>query len=547
MTRLEAVPAPRPRPATWPSAAGHGRWVWVLCGLIALRVVLAVVLWNRAGGYFWLTGDDASRTQLAYIWSRTPFFNIAGNVWPPLGFWLHGLVLLVVDDPLAVSSAVNSIFSIATIVVVYKLTAVLFPERPSTSAIAAAMAGFSPLVVWLGLSGLSEPIFHFFMLAGVYAWVRADYDLRPRLYLGAALGLLGASMVRLEGWILAGLFCACCVLGARRRERALLLLSSALVASLFVPAWLWWHWHTFGDPLAFLQVLEGNNAGGLSAPDFSRYVSLLWDNSPLALMLAPLGAVLALGSDAPESGRTRRYCVAGIVVFFLCFVLLTRGRLASNMPVRNLTGIYLLLVPFAAYALAFMAGRASRSTTITYVMVAGMVAAGATQSFGYRFQASDGVVGIASWSRGVIRSGALTRDSDKILIEARRGGAAERLIVFDSLFLHAVNPGYTVYDRRPRLIAEGDTWVITELNNPSLLDGPAVEVKRRLQSRHVRFVIAYSPTVRATLESFMTSVKGPASLGAPSMPAAAGDRPSLEYSVYGWPDDEPSATAPGSP
>jgi len=77
------------------------------------------VLWNRAGGFFWLSGDDAARMDLAYRWSEAPFFNLPGNAWPPL-------------------------------------------------------------VIWLGLSGLSEPMFHFFMSVGVYFLLLANRDNRPR-------------------------------------------------------------------------------------------------------------------------------------------------------------------------------------------------------------------------------------------------------------------------------------------------------------------------------------------------------------------------------
>lgn len=512
-------------------------WVWVLLAIVVLRAVLAIVLWEHAGGYFWLTGDDAARTQLAYAWSRAPFFNLPGNVWPPLGIWLHGLVLKVVEDPLAVSSAVNSVFSIGTVVVIYRLTAVLFPERPPAAALAAAMAGFCPLVVWLGLSGLSEAIFHFFLLAAVYAWALAYRDDRPWLHLAAALGLLGASMVRLEAWLLIGVFGVYCVVRSARKAHAVALLSSALLASLFAPAWLWWHWRTFGDPVAFLQVPQANNAGGLAAADFTRFISLLWDNSPMALILASFGIVAARKAAGGAPDRTRRAYLIFVVGFFLCFALATRGRLASNMPVRNLTAFYLLVVPFSAYALAFLAALSSRATVVAAVAVAALVAGGAAQSFGYSFQAGDSVVRIATWSRRVIRSGAVASPPDKILIEARRGGAAERLVVWDSLFLHAVHPRYTIYDRRPRLTATADTWVIAEANNPSLLEGTASEVRERLRSRQVRFVIAYSAPAREVLDSFMTpvSASGPAEDG--RGPGDAAHPQDLDYFVYEWPAD----------
>lgn len=507
-------------------------FVAALCALMALRAALSVLLWRDAGGYFWLTGDDAARTQLAYTWSVQPYFNIGGNVWLPLGIWLHGAALKVVLDPLAVSAAVNTAFSTATMFFIYRIADVLFRDRPATAVIAAALAGFCPLVIWLGLSGLSEPIFHFFLLAGIWAWLLAHRDDQPRLYVAAAVGLLGASMVRLEAWLLVGLFGLYCAWRSWRHERRWALLASAALAGSFIPAWLFWHWQQFGNPFSFVLVPQAANAGGLAAADFTSFVSLLWDNSPLAFALAPVGVFLALRRTAGGTDVTRRPYLILVSAFVACFALATRGRLASNTPVRNLTALFLMLAPFAAYAVATMGARVARPRMLALIGAAGLAAVGAVQAFDYQFQAGDATVRAAIWIRHVTNSGVLDAGADKVLIEARRGGAAERLIVFDSLFLHAVNPRYTVYDRRPRLTPTADTWVINTRNNPSLLEGSAADVRDRLRTRGVRFVVAYSANVRQVLGAIMVPVETGAPVETP-----------FDYAVYRWPDERQVADA----
>lgn len=115
------------------------------------------------------------------------------------------------------------------------------------------------------------------------------------------------------------------------------------------------------------------------------------------------------------------------------------------------------------------------------------------------------MVRTAIWSRKIIRAG-LFNEGHKILVEARRGGSNERDIVWDSLFLHAVNPGRIVYDRLGNWIHKDGEWVMNELENPSILDGTPGEVEKRLRLQKIRIVIAYSEPVLEVLEAFMKPV-----------------------------------------
>ena len=510
----------------------------VLVGIVVLRSLLTVVLWHRAGGFFWLTGDDASRTELAYKWSEAPFFNLPGNVWPPLGIWVHGIVLRFIPDPLLTSSAVNSIFSIASIVLVYGITTTLFPRNPFTPILAAVTAGFCPLVIWLGLSGLSESMFHFFMLVGVYFLLLANRDNRPRHYLGAAIGFLGASMLRLEAWIFVGLFGVFCLVGSRRNEHKLLIFSSAVLAGLFVPLWLGWHWLEFGHPLSFLTASLALNGH----VEFWQFVTLLWDNSPVAFILATVGIVASFNPTAKNEGNTSRLYLVFVAAFFLGFVLISQGSIAANMPIRNLTSMFWLLVPFAAFAMSFILTRLPFSTGVTYLTIAALMIGGTVQSFGYRFQASDDIVKMAVWSRHSLQE-VLSGDASKgIVVEARHGGSAEREVIWDSLFLHAVNPRFIIYDRRPNWNFKDGDWVLDEIGNPSVLSGPAGEVEQRLRSLHVRFVIAYSEPIRSVLGSIMKRSDNGAQLAGVSVERRA--TKGQNYEVYAWPTAEPSTPVP---
>ncbi len=486
--------------------------VLFLCMILGLRAILTIVLWNHSGGFFLLTGDDASRTAMAYYWSQAPFFNLPGNpAWLPLGTWVHGMALKFLNDPLVTSSVVNSSFSIGSIVVIYRITETLFPEDPFPPVLAAAIVGFSPLLIWLGLSGLSEPIFHFCSLVGVLFWLLANRDKEPRLYVYSSIGFLAASMVRFEAWILVAVFGVFCLFDCTRSKNRLRILGSAAVAGGFIPVWLYWEWYTYGDVFRFLKFYDIH----LGESGITQYVWLLWENSPTVVLLALAGIVMSLR----HKKGTERYLLF-ITGFFLGFIMTTKAALTTNFPIRNLTSVFMLLIPYAGYGTYSAVVKLPLARMLIPMIMLAYMSVGAIQSFSYKFQARDELVKTAIWSRHVIKAGLLD-EGGEILLEARHGGAEERDVVWDSLFLHAVNPGKIRYDRRAEWIWRDSDWVINESDNPSILDGTAGDVGRRLRGQNVRLVIAYSRPVRKVLDSIM-------------MPIADWK----EYWIYTWRDDE---------
>jgi hypothetical protein len=51
----------------------------LLCTIIGLRAILSIFLWNHSGGFFWLTGDDASRMAMAHILESGALLQLAGQ------------------------------------------------------------------------------------------------------------------------------------------------------------------------------------------------------------------------------------------------------------------------------------------------------------------------------------------------------------------------------------------------------------------------------------------------------------------------------------
>jgi hypothetical protein len=204
----------------------------------------------------------------------------------------------------------------------------------------------------------------------------------------------------------------------------------------------------------------------------------------------------------------------------LVLMLMMGNIVGTRIPNRILTSASLLLIPYAAYGTIAIAMNLPLFKMGMYLVMLAYMTVGTVQSFGYSFQARGEVVEMALWCRRIIRAGVLFEGS-KILLEMRHGGPKEQNVIWDSLFLHAVSPSKILYDRIPNWRLTGEGWQIDELDNPSILDGQSGDVERRLRSRNVRIVIAYSKPVLGVLETAMKPV---------------GE--CKEYRIYTWPDDE---------
>lgn len=480
----------------------------ILIALVMLRAVLSLTLWIHAGGFFWLTAEDASRMNLAFLWSEHPFFNLPGNPsWLPLPTWIHGIALSLAPDPLSTSAAVSTAFSLAAMPLAFWITKILFSARTETAALAATLVGFTPWIVWLGLSGLSEPIFHALLLTGMLFWSLAIERRHGRWALGAALAFLASSMARYEGWIFALLLAAFCLLEAKRGRRPTWHMLCAALSCSFIPVWLLWQWSTFSNPFYFAE-----NSARLARPaGVLPFLTLMPSLSPYLVGLGFLGVGAALWRH-----RARAYLII-VALFYTGLVVALRGTLPGNLPIRIFASVLILLVPFAAFAVQTVTDRLREPRLWTSLVLALALGVGTAQSFGYHFQARASLIRVATEGRALVDA---ADPGGKILVEARRGGAERQSVIWDSMFLHSIDPRRVVYDRKPSWILTQGVWVLDEKDNPSLLNAPPKELTARLRRRNVVVVISYSAKARAAMDAIMHRV-------------ATSD----EYSIHVWKDE----------
>jgi hypothetical protein len=151
------------------------------------------------GVYYW-SGDYPTRVLIAEQWSRRPFWGLSGTIWLPVSTYLTGTVLRFWPDTGASPAVFHMLLSTAALAFVYGIARELWDDE-WTALAAAVWVGLDSWLTLLSMAGgASELDYQFFLLGGVWFWLRR---LRTRRGsdLWASLALLSlAGGTRHEAW-----------------------------------------------------------------------------------------------------------------------------------------------------------------------------------------------------------------------------------------------------------------------------------------------------------------------------------------------------------
>jgi len=338
-----------------------------LATVLAVSLAFSFWLFNyRFQGYYSYHGDDEARSLIAYSVYRGDNFPAGSLIlnikprgpvphwlWLPFQFWFNAALLGIIQSPRLVSFVSNSLFSTGSALMIY-LMAKLISGNRKTAAVGAAIWYLSlPLFRGLNISGLDLPILHFFVLAGAYCWLKADFSTRGVSSLWpAALCFLAASMVRYEGWFFVGAFEVAVIFSIIFRKPRTPRLPAALILILpliFIALWLIDQYLRYGY-LLFLSFYRRESLEGFQQlfgrePWYYKaliYPRLAVQSSPLVVISAPLAFL-----SWPRTGRLLlRY--AGFVAVGLA--ILSAAAVYGGVPYapeRIAYIILLLLLPLS--------------------------------------------------------------------------------------------------------------------------------------------------------------------------------------------------------
>jgi 4-amino-4-deoxy-L-arabinose transferase-like glycosyltransferase len=163
--------------------------------IIFLKIVfMAIMLMD---GFIGLSNDDFARQLAGYSWAKDPFLFKSG--WPPLQFWILGLFLKIFSNVSAVNLFVNGLFSILALLMLYYLIRLFFDKK--IALLTLLIAAILPWQLKLSLSGLTEPIYHFFLFSSLYFLFKWEISPKRYLLVFSAFAMLLGTMLRIDAWI----------------------------------------------------------------------------------------------------------------------------------------------------------------------------------------------------------------------------------------------------------------------------------------------------------------------------------------------------------
>ena len=186
----------------------------ILLSIIVSRFLLSIWWFcYKANGFFMLFGDSCSRTHAGICLARHGLIEgfPHGHTWLPLHFYILAFIFKIIPDTISVPPILSSVFFVGSIFWVYRIARCLFDTEDSKP-VALFACSIIAFYSWffnqiqtnyffgLSLSGMSDPIFHFFILGGISLFLDFVHDERKKcLFLSAFMFLLSTAL-RYEGW-----------------------------------------------------------------------------------------------------------------------------------------------------------------------------------------------------------------------------------------------------------------------------------------------------------------------------------------------------------
>lgn len=321
----------------------------LIISLLVIKVLFQFIV--LGSGYRWLSADDYCRTIKSFEWLQHP--EISSGVWLTPHFWVTGFFMLFIKDLFWAALTVNFIFSFFTLIYFYKAVEVSFNKF--IAYFSTLIFCFFPFQVWLSISGLPESVFFFFVVAGVYyflKWKKSDNNYTYLLLASISFAL--SNCFRYEGWFFSCTFALLVIIDYfRNKKDSKALVKTILIASVSGVTIIWWfiqNYFDHNDALFFAK----ETTKIFEQFDKSSVYQRLVQYPTFILYIAPLTTVFGLKKlyDAIRNKDKEHSLLIYFALFNLIeLVLLTihgmMGTGGTNMISRYIVINALLFIPFA--------------------------------------------------------------------------------------------------------------------------------------------------------------------------------------------------------
>ena len=490
----------------------------IILSILAIRSVFTISLFKSVNGFTLFGGDSCSRVLMAWKWAKNPTLLPLNQDWLSLPFWIMGLGFKIFPDPVLVPPVINTLFSLGSIYVLFKISRVLFPEDIGVAILTSGVAAFHPFFIWIGLSGLSEPPYYFLVLLGIFFWIKYIKEERGLFLIFASLTFLLSTGFRYEAWFFTFIF-SCLILKEiifRLKKNNLFnwtLFCSMIMAWSFVFYWLVVQKIKFGNPFFFLLHQRNMAAAepvtiGLTRIDMLK--SFLMRSFGFFRLPVLLIAVFGIIRSSKPSRPISDYVVFIVLQFLILTFCYSIGM--GGSWIEKVTAITLLLIlPLFSHGIFKLIPTHNRNfkTAITCLLISFFILVNIVRySYDPKLSLTSCQREARKYSRQcamfvrVLYKTRVLQKDDKILLEDLLEGPD----IYEGYFVRIVAPDRIVRDRREKYIFRNRQAYLDTENNPSEFDFPAEVLKDFFTKGNFKAAIAVSKEAKEKLSRIMDRV-----------------------------------------
>jgi len=348
-----------------------GRKYLIFLFLILIKSLLQISLFQN--GYKWLSADDFCRTVKSFEWLQKP--ELHSGVWLSGHFWFNGIAMLFIKNLFVAATAVNVVFSALTVVYFYNVIEISFDKK--TAFFSSLVFCVFPFQVWLSISGLPESIYFFFVIAGIYYFIKWKTSGGNKIFLvfGAVMFMF-SNMFRYEGWLFSIVFVFFVSLDYKSGKKFTKEVTKNVLISLIslstVVIWLVLNYIDYKDIFYFAKetnkIYEDYGA--------AKYLQRLIQYPTFLFYAAPVTTVLSIkvAWDFVRSIFSNKNGFDKIMLYFAMFNMLEltllmiqglAGTGGTNMISRYIVINALLFLPFAVYQVF----KFRKSLVVSYLII----------------------------------------------------------------------------------------------------------------------------------------------------------------------------------
>ena len=315
--------------------------------LLFLKILFQFIILNS--GYRWLSADDYCRTVKSFEWLQRPVID--SGVWLTPHFWINGLVMIFVKDLFAAATFTNIIFSGLTLIYFYSVIRLTF--NMPVAFYSTLIFCFFPFQVWLSISGLPESVFFFFIIAGIY------YFIRWKFYGENSINLVLSSVsfalsngFRYEGWLFSAVLVLLVLLDLlRERKLSRRITSNVLISLISFTTIIWWLIQNYADHQNMFFFAEEttkifkefNSAGFLQR--LVQYPTFIFFIAPVTTFFSLKVCFDTLRN--PGITKAKIFLLFNVLELSLLTIQAILGTGGTNMISRYIVINAMLLIPFA--------------------------------------------------------------------------------------------------------------------------------------------------------------------------------------------------------